>query len=234
MNIISTDFKFFIEHDSNPFILFSNDGKVIYLNESAELIFLEPSVDKKLFNIALVHAPKSYGYKKTLLDLSLGSFQFYAINILYENDDEIAMHLYKKPVTKISNIVSLEGYSYTDLNLLLEANIELFKMQYKAKLLLFTDYDLPKFQLHQNNFSFLLRTLFAQFSNSKTVNITLKIKIGELIVVNDKKYPIVLLKIESDQRDTANDIEITKITSNHFINAQFNDQAVQLEIPAIS
>ena len=234
MNIISTDFKFFIEHDSNPFILFSNDGKVIYLNESAELIFLEPSVDKKLFNIALAHAPKSYGYKKTLLDLSLGSFQFYAVNILYENDDEIAIHLYKKPVTKIRNIISLEGYSYTDLNLLLEANIELFKMQYKAKLLLFTDYDLPKFQLHQNNFSFLLRTLFAQFSNSKTINITLKIKIGELIVVNDKKYPIVLLKIESDQRDRTNDIEITKITSNHFINAQLDDQAVQLEIPAIS
>jgi len=183
MNTILTDFKFFIEHDSNPFILFSNDGKVVYLNESAELIFLEPSVDKKLFNIALAHAPKSYGYKKTLLELSLGSFQFYAINILYKNDDEIAIHLYKKPITKINNTTKLEGYSCTDLNLLLEANIELFKMQYKGKLLLFTDYDLPRFQLHQNNFSFLLRTLFAQFINSKIINITLKIKICS------KRYP---------------------------------------------
>lgn len=234
MNIISTDFKFFIEHDSNPFILFSSDGKVIYLNESAELIFLEPSIDKKLFNIALTHAPKSYGYKKTLLDLAVGSFEFYGINILYENDDEIAMHLYSKPTTKVNNMVSLEGYSHTDLNLLLEANIELFKMQYQGELFLFTDYDLPKFQIHQNNFSFLLRTLFTQFTDSKIINITLKIKIGEMIVVNQKKYPIILLKAESNQRNKSSDIEIKEITSNHFINAQLSDTVALFEIPAIS
>jgi len=234
MNIISTDFKFFVEHDSNPFILFSSEGKVIYLNESAELLFMEPYINKKLFSLALTHAPKSYGYKKTLLDLSFNTFEFYAINILYNNDDEIALHLYSKPVTQVNNVVNLEGYSHTDLNILLEANIELFKMQYNGELLLFTDYDLPKFQLHQNNFSFLLRTMFTQYTHAKLINITLKIKIGEMIVVNKKKYPIVLLKIESNQRDNHSDHEIKEITSKHFINAQLEENLITFEIPAIS
>lgn len=234
MNIISTDFKFFIEFDINPFILFSSEGKVIYLNESAELLLMEPYIDKKLFSLALTHAPQSYGYKKTLIELSFGSFEFYAMNILYDNEDEIAMHLYSKPTTKVNSMVSLEGYSYTDMNLLLEANIELFKIQYTGELLLFTDYDLPRFQLHQNNFSFLLRTLFAQFIGSKIINITLKIKIGEMIVVNKKKYPIILLKVESNQRNTISDLEIKEITAKHFINVQMTDNIVLFEIPAIS
>ncbi|MCH9741460.1 MAG: hypothetical protein K0U38_11575, partial [Epsilonproteobacteria bacterium] len=139
-----------------------------------------------------------------------------------------------KPTSKINNVVNLEGYSQTDLNLLLEANIELFKMQYKGELLLFTDYDLPKFQIHQNNFSFLLRKLFSQFTESKIINITLKIKIGELIVVNDKKYPIILFKVESDQRDKSYDEEIKEITINNFINTHTEKTSITFEIPAIT
>ncbi len=234
MNTILTDFQFFIEHDSNPFFLFSAQGKILYLNQSAELLLLEPYRDKKLFALCLSHAPKSFGYKKTLMELSFGSFEFYAINVLYNNEDEIGLHLYSKPTIKIDHTLSLEGFSLTDINLLLEANIELFKMKYRGEISIFTDYDLPQFQIHQNNFSFILRKVFEQFQSVKMVNITLKIKIGEMIVVNKKRYPIILFKIQSDQRTHENDSHIKKAASTNYINVLLEEDAITLEIPAIN
>jgi hypothetical protein len=234
MNTILTDFNFFIEHDSNPFILFSGLGKILYLNQSAELLLLEPYREKKLFNLTLSHAPKSFGCKKTLMELSFGSFEFYAINVLYNNEDEIALHLYNKPTIKIEHDLSLEGYTQTDLNLLLEANIELFKMKYQGEISIFTDYDLPLLQIHQNNFSFILRKIFEQFQEAHSVNITLKIKIGEMIVVNHKRYPIILFKVESTQRKHENDIHIKETASSNYINVVLEEHSITLEIPAIN
>jgi hypothetical protein len=233
MNTTLTDFNFFIEHDSNPFILFSEQGKILYLNQSAEILLLEPYQEKKLFALCLSHAPKSFGCKKTLIDLSFGSLEFYAINVLYNNDDEIAIHLYNKPTIKIEHTLSLEGYTQTDLNLLMEANIELFKMKYEGEISIFTDYDLPLFQIHQNNFSFILQKIFEQFYEAESINITLKIKIGEMIVVNQKRYPIILFKIESNQREHQLDIDIKEIATNNHINVILEDHSISLEIPAI-
>ena len=72
---------------------------------------------KELFKIALSYAPQSFGYNKTVLDLSFGSFEFYGINVLYENEDIIGMHLYNKPMAKVDDSSLLEGYTLIDLNL---------------------------------------------------------------------------------------------------------------------
>ncbi|HIP42009.1 MAG TPA: hypothetical protein EYG90_05840 [Campylobacterales bacterium] len=232
MNTISTDFQFFIEYDSNPFVLFNAGGKIIYLNSSAELLMGSCS-RKELFEITLSYAPKTLGYKKTLIDLSFGFFEFYSINVLYNNDDEIAIHLYNKPMVKINKNVNLDGYTLTDLNLLFEANIELFKMQYSGKITLFTDYDLPKFQVHQNNFSFLLRLLLEQLKDSEKIEILIKMKVGEIIVVDKKRYPIVILEIKTNRRNQSNDTEIKEIAMKNYINAHFQVKSMVLEIPAL-
>ena len=232
MNTISTDFQFFIEYDSNPFVLFNTEGKIIYLNSSAELLMGSCS-PKELFEITLSYAPKTLGYKKTLIDLSFGFFEFYSINVLYNNDDEIAIHLYNKPMAKINKNVNLDGYSSTDLNLLFEANIELFKMQYSGEITLFTDYDLPKFQVHQNNFSFLLRLLLEQLKDSEKIKILIKMKVGEMIVVDKKRYPIIILEIKTNRRNQSNDTEIKEIAMKNYINAHFQVKSMVLEIPAL-
>ena len=82
----SIDFKFFIENDSNPFVLFSSSGKLKYLNNSAEIL-MGSCNPKELFKIALSYAPKSFGYNKTVLNLSFGSFEFYGINVLAALED---------------------------------------------------------------------------------------------------------------------------------------------------
>ena len=228
----SIDFKFFIENDSNPFLLFSSSGKLKYLNNSAEIL-MGSCNPKELFKIALNYAPKNFGYNKTVLDLSFGSFEFYGINVLYENEDVIGMHLYNKPMAKVDDTSLLEGYLLTDLNLLLQANIELFDIHYSGKIKLLTDYDIPELQIHQNDASMLLRHVFSQFKNSKNLEITMKIKLGERIVVKEKRYSIIILQIQSLHRESEKDKEIELLALKNHINIHFKKCATILEIPAI-
>ena len=229
----SIDFKFFIENDSNPFVLFSSSGKLKYLNTSAEIL-MGSCNPKELFKIAISYAPKSFGYNKTVLDLSFGSFEFYGINVLYENEDIIGMHLYNKPMAKVDDSSLLEGYTLTNLNLLLQANIELFDIDYRGKIKLLTDYDIPELQIHQNDFSMLLRHIFSQFLENKNLEITMKIKLGERVVVKDKRYSIIILKVKSTSRDKKYDKEIELLALKNHINIHFKKSATILEIPAIN
>lgn len=226
------DFKFFIENDSNPFVLFSSLGKIKYLNNSAELL-MGSCNPKELFEIALAYAPKSFGYQKTVLDLSFSSFEFYGINVLYENDDLIGIHLYNKPMAKVVDNILLEGYKLTDLNVLIQANIELFNINYGGHIKLLTDYNMPKFQLHQNNFSLLLRNALAQFLGTQLLEINIKIKLGERIVVKEKRYSIIILEIKSNSRESEKDKELELLALRNHINIHFKSNRVILEIPAI-
>jgi len=226
------NFKFFIENDSNPFILFSNSGKITYLNTSAELL-MGSCQPKDIFDIALAHAPKTFGSQKTALHLSFNSFEFYGINVLYDNDEYIGIYLYNKPMAKIGDDTLLEGYTSTDINVLLQANIELFNINYTGKIKLLTDYDIPEFQIHQNDFSLLLRHLFAQFEATKELKIMVKIKLGERVVVKNTRHSIIILQLTSDQREDETDKELELLALKNHINIHFKYNRAVLEIPAI-
>jgi len=233
MNTNSTDFKFFVENDINPFILFSNEGAILYLNKSAELL-MGIDTQKEIYDLALAHAPQSFGHRVTLMEFSFSSYEFYGLNTLYNNDLEIGVQLYTRPRPKVTNEETLEGYTLTDINLLLQANIELFNMQYSGKLSLMTDYTMPEVQLHQNSFSLLLRKIFAQFREATHLEIILTIKIGSKIILGDKRYPIISLKLLSDHRTGDTDKTIKEIALSNHIDAHFRTESIFLEIPAIT
>ncbi len=228
----SINFKFFLENDSNPFILFTNQGKIKYLNTSAELL-MGSCQPKDIFKIALTHAPKTFGSQKTALNLSFNSFEFYGINVLYDNEEYIGIHLYNKPLAKIDDNSLLEGYTLTDINVLLQANIELFNINYKGEIKLLTDYDIPQFQIHQNNFSLLLRNIFTQFEESTKLEILIKIKLGERVVVKNERYSIIIIQLKSNRRKESIDREIELLAHKNHINIHFKKQEIILEIPAI-
>jgi len=233
MNTISTDFRYFIENDINPFILFSDQGSILYLNKSAEFL-MGIDTQKEIYDLALAHAPHSFGHKVTLMELSFSSYEFYGMNVLYDSDHEIGVHLYNRPRPKITQEETLEGYTPTDLNLLLQANIELFSIRYQGKISLMTDYTMPDVQLHQNNFSLLLRKVFTQFSLVESIDISLTIKIGAKIIIGEKRYPIIILKLSAPQRDNRSDKVIKELALAHHIDTRFKEGTLILEIPAIS
>ena len=232
MNTISTDFRFILEHDINPFIIFSHDGAIKYLNKSAEFI-VTMDTQKKIYDLAILHAPQSFGSRVVLMELVYGSYEFYGINIMYENENEIAVQLYSRPRPKADSDDSFEGYVATDINLLLQANIELFKINFNGKISLMTDYSMPQIRLHQNSFSMLLRKIFSQLTENKTISIILTVKIGSKIIINDKRYPIFILKIVAQKRVSSDDVKLKKIAIENHIDLKFTENSTILEIPAI-
>lgn len=232
MNTISTSFKFLLDNNNSPFFIFSNEGNVKYYNRSAELL-AGIHITQELFKLAVTYASQSFGARTVHLDLTYGADNFYAITVLYESEDELCIYLYRKPRAMISTDLTLEGYTKTDINILLEANIELFKMKYSNKLTLFTDYSLPKLQMQQNSFSFLLRTILEKCYDANEVDIVLKIKIGESIMLGEKKYPILMLTVKADKKEERSNEEIEKMALQNHITTYFQKDVVILEIPCI-
>ena len=232
MNTISIDFQAFVEWDNSPFILFNAEGKILYLNNVAEILFGYVS-KQELYDIALAYAPQSFGYKTTTLSLNYDSFNFYAITVGYENEDQISIRFYNAPRAKPSSPLETDKLMMTDINILLEANIALFKTKNTNPLNLLADQDLPPFKIDQNRFSKLLRKTLDAFRASDSISITLKLLIGEHVVIADKKEAIVQLSIAANGRYHDADNEIKSLASQSHISCLLKEHTIKLEIPLI-
>ena len=226
------NFESFMEWDNSPFILFNNLGKIIYLNNAAEILFGYVS-KKELYDIALSYAPQSFGYKTTTLSLSYDSFMFYAITVGYENEDQLSLRLYNTPRMKSPQKLETDKLIVTDINILLEANIALFKTKNTNKLRLLADQDLPAFKIDQNNFSKLLRKTLNAFRSSDSIDISLKLLIGQHVIIENKKEAIIQLSIEANGRYTDTDEEIHTLASQSQIKCITKEYSIKLEIPLI-
>jgi len=232
MNIESIDFQSFLDWDNSPFILFDNQSKILYLNNSAEILFGYVS-KKELYDLALAYAPPSFGHKTTTLSLNYDSFMFYAITVGYENEEQISIRFYNAPRIKSSVPMERDKLVNTNINLLLEANIALFKTKNTNTLQLLADHDLPSFKIDQNAFSKLLRKTLNTFRSSDSIRITLKLLIGEHVVISGKKKAIVQLSIDANGRYNDEDEEIRSLATKSHITSLLKESSIKLEIPLI-
>jgi len=232
MNSISTDFRFFIESDSSPFILFGNTGKVLYLNSVAEIL-LGYVTQQELYDITVSYAPKDFGHKTTRLELQYDTFSFYAITVAYENEEQIGLRLYHKPRLDSANYKEMDKFPSTDINALLEANITLFKLQNENSLELLVDQDLPPFRVDQNRFSKLIRKALHAFRSSDSIQISLKLMVGEYVLINERRERIVQFTIKANGRYTDGDSEIKNIARDINATCILKEHALFLQIPFI-
>ena len=232
MNIESIDFQSFLDWDNSPFILFNNQSKILYLNNSAEILFGYAS-KQELYDLALAYAPPSFGHKTTTLSLNYDSFIFYAITVGYENEEQISIRFYNAPRIKPTVTIERDKLVNTNINLLLEANIALFKTKNSNALQLLADHDLPSFKIDQNSFSKLLRKTLNAFRSSDSISITLKLLIGEHVIISDKKKAIVQLSIDANGRYSDADEEIKSLAAKNLISSLLKENSIKLEIPLI-
>ena len=232
MNTTSIDFKSFIEWDNNPFILFSNQGKILYLNNAAEILFGYVT-KKELYDITLSYAPQSFGYKTTSLTLNYDAFLFHAITVGYENEEQISLRLYNMPRIKPTRKIEKDKLIMTDINILLEANLALFRTKNANPLKLLTDQDLPEFKIDQNNFSKLLRKALNAFRASDSIDISLKLLFGQHVIIDGKKEAIAQLSIQANGRYTDTDDEIKSLAEISQIKSILKEHYIKLEIPLI-
>ncbi len=232
MSKMNINFESFIEWDNNPFILFNAEGKILYLNNSAEILFGYVT-KQEIYDIVLAYAPQTFGYKTTAINLNYESFSFHAITVGYENEEQISVRFYNKPRIKQSTPLETDKLMLTDINILLEANIALFKTKNTNHLQLLTDQDLPSFKVDQNNFSKLLRKTLDAFRASDSISITLKLLIGEHVVIAEKKESIVQLAVQANGRYSDTDEEIQSLADQSFIKCLLKEHMIKLEIPLI-
>jgi len=230
MNMLSIDFKQFIECDNSPFILFTAQSKIIYLNNAAEIL-MGYANKKELYDIALAYAPRDYGYKTTTLSLQYDALHFYAITVGYQDEEHICIRLYHQPRLSKPKVLASEKYVPTDVNMLLEANITLFQMINKNELSLLVDQDIPEFKIDQNHFSKLLRKTLHAFRASDSIHITLKFLVGEYVIINDKKEGLIQLKVEANGRYNDEDNTIEVLANENHISTVFKEHSITLQIP---
>jgi hypothetical protein len=228
--MLDINFQSFIDSDNSPFVLFDSSAKVLYLNSSAEILFgyVTP---QEIYDLALQNAPLSFGYHTTNIKLKFDSFSFYAITVGYENDEQIYIRLYNTPRIKQQNKLDKSKLITTDINLLLEANLALFKTKNQAKIHLIADFDIPKFKLNQNQFSKLLRKILDSFLNAKEIEITLKFLVGEHIIIDNKRHSVIQLLIKSTHRDCSNDDDIYTLAQKSCCNVSLKENLASIEIP---
>jgi hypothetical protein len=232
MNTASIDYQFIVDSDSSPVVVFNYSGKIIWLNNSAEILL--GYVDKKeLFNLALSYAPKNFGTHTTLINLHFKHLEFYALSVSYNSEEWVALRLYYRPRTTKERKSSFKNLIQTDINILLEASISLFQINYNKRLSLLVDKDMPKIKIDQNNFSKLLRKSLESFRQSSFVDISLKITIGEFMILGDKKYPIARLKFQSNGRYSNSDRDISYLSESLDIMAILDESSITLDIPII-
>ena len=233
MNTASINFQSFVDWDNSPFILFSAEGKILYLNNSAEILFGYVS-KKELYQLALTYAPQSFGYKTTTLTLNYDAFNFYAITVGYENEEQLSIRFYNAPRIKTSSPIEREKLANTDINLLLEANIALFKTKNKNNLQLLTDPDLPTLKIDQNRFSKLLRKVLDAYRASDSIRITLKLLVGEHVIIEERRIPIAQLSVEANGRYSQEDETIRTLAKECHITPLLSEHTIKLDIPLIS
>ncbi len=226
------NFEPFVEWDNSPFVLFSNEGKILYVNHSAEILFGSVGA-KEMYELALAYAPAGFGYITTSISLNYDSFLFYAVTVGYENEEHISLRLYHTPHLKQTRSVHGESLILTDINVLLEANIALFKTKNPNPLTLLTDQEIPQCKIDQNNFSKLLRKVLYAFRASSSLDITLKLLIGQYLVVDYQKQSLIGLHFRANGRYVDGDKEIEAISSLCHVKPILKENAILLEIPLI-
>jgi hypothetical protein len=220
-----------LENDYNPFILFFEDGRVKSLNQEAQYLLGE--IDKKtIFELAQSYASHSFGFKTTAIELSFGSFKFYAITVGYLDESEIGIKLYKVAAKKFTDIK--EYGQNVNIYTLLDLCISAASTRNQAKFIKEFDPTFPDIRLKIENFTKLLDKVYQSYVNSKNITTTLALQTGEYVKFQDKKYPIFFIKITGEKRDNSIEKEIENKAVNSNAVVRFTKESTIISTAMVS
>ncbi len=214
-----------IEYDYNPFIVFSEDGRVRSLNQEAQYLLGEVE-NKEIFELISAYASHTYGFKTTSLDISFGSYKFHAITVGYLDENQIGIKLYKTAAKKFTSIE--EQGENVNLYAILDLCISSSSTRSNAEFIKEFDPTFPDIKLQINNFTKLLNKIYISHSSATFIKTKLYLMTGEHIKQNGKKYPIFSINIQTDYRDSSyeKDIEQIALKSNTIVRFHENSTII--------
>ena len=222
-------FEEWIELDLNPILSFSSTSKIIYSNSEAQFL-LNRIKQKELFDLALSYAPKTFGALTSYIDLTIKNYTFYAITVMYENEDEIHMKLYKSAMVKKENTLNIKNINVTNIFTLVDLSISTSKIKSDINFIKNYDPSIPEFKLDASSFIKTLNQNFDAFKDNKNVSCSILLKIGEYIKIDEKKYSLISVEISTDKE---NDFSSLNIKENNSFILTKDDTKVTIDLPLI-
>ncbi|NOR58671.1 MAG: hypothetical protein GQ474_09130 [Sulfurimonas sp.] len=219
-----------LEHDYNPFILFSSNGKILSLNTEAQFL-LGAASTSELFELATTYANVSFGFKTTFLELEFGRYKFFALTVGYENEDEIGIKLYQAPSFKLNNPKPVGEMTniYTLVDLCISTNLISSNTTYTKEF----DPTIPEIIINTNKFIKLLNKIYSCFEENDIVNTKIFYRVGEHIKFEGKKYSIFSIEVKADNinQKKADELEVLASNTNFYIDIQ---KKITINIPMIT
>ena len=222
-------FEEWVELDLNPILSFSSNAKIIYSNSEAQFL-LNRIKQKELFDLALTYAPKTFGALTSYIDLNIKNYTFYAITIMYENEDEIHMKLYKSAMVKKENNLNIKNINVTNIFTLVDLAISTSKIKTNINFIKNYDPSIPEFKLDASTFIKTLNQIFEAFKDKKNVTCSILLKIGEYIKIDGKKYSLISVEISSNEKSDFSSINIKENSS--FI-LTLDENKITIDLPLI-
>lgn len=219
-----------LEHDLNPYILFDSNGKVKSYNKEAEFLMNFVGV-KELFELAVSNASKSFGFAHKYISLKFNKQIYYALLVGYQNDDEIALRLYKS-VSNQTNEIDNNKLKLVNIFSLIELSKNSVLLNSDLVIQEIYDVSIPEIKININDFLLCLNDCFEIFKDDKELTLQVQIKIGEYEIINNQKHKIVALDFMVDRKVSHSqslEYKAQKANANIF----FNQNHLRLELPII-
>ena len=222
-------FEEWVELDLNPVLSFSSSSKIIYSNSEAQFL-LNRIKPKELFDLALTYAPKTFGALTSYIDLNIKNYTFYAITVMYENEDEIHMKLYKSAMVKKESSLNIKNINTTNIFTLVDLAISTSKIKNDINFTKNYDPSIPEFKLDASTFIKTLNNIFEAFRDKENVTCSILLKIGEYIKIDNKKYSLISVEISSNKKSDFSSL-ITKENNSFILTA--DETKVNIDLPLI-
>ena len=199
-------FEKWVDVDLNPIITFTSSGRIAYSNSEAQFLLSRIS-QKELFDLAVQYASQTYGINTTYIDLGLKNYVFYAVTVMYENEDEIHLKLYKSATVKKDKKLSTSNTNTTNIFTLVDLAISTNKTKSSVNYIKNYDPSIPEFKLNSSAFIKVLNQVFSSFENSSNIECSIFLKIGEYIKIEGKKYPLISVEISSEDYNSFDELK---------------------------
>ena len=221
-----------LEFDFNPFILFNHDGKIVSLNSEAQFL-LGAASQKEIFELTTAHAPLSYGFKTTFLDIEFGRHKFFGITVGYIDDNEIGIKLYRFPTLNKNNIQKPQGELvniYTLIDLCISSN------SIGNDITFVKDFDptIPDVLIDSNKLVKVLNQIYTCFLDNDKITTIVFYRIGEYIKYDDKKYSLFSIKISADSIDEEKLKELQEHVASTCFYLEIKSNFVSINLPIIT
>lgn len=222
-------FEEWLELDLNPILTFSSNSKILYSNSEAQFL-LNRIKAKELFDLAVTYAPKTFGALTSYIDLTIKNYTFYAITVMYKDDEEIHMKLYKSAMVKKEQQLNIKNINTTNIFTLVDLSISSVKIKNDINFIKNYDPSIPEFKLDASSFIKTLNQIFETFKDRKNLNCSILLKIGEYIRIEGKKYSLISVEISSNEDGDIIDSNI-KDSGSYIVTLEKN--RVTIDLPLI-